>query len=246
VQKGILMLRLATMIGCFYLVTTSHLIAAPLLVDFNDRSGTQPTQAGYVGVTQDGATGIATDFGTLDLTLVGVAGTALDDRDRGALAAGQPLSDMLRDIVFISENVTTGTGDGVLDLVIDGLDAGTYKFVGYFHDRAVDHVSGDLAVSVDGGTSFTNVGDDVLHSFGVDPAVVGMGMFHFTANGTDSVVVRMTGQGGLFNITTGAFSDVDTALISGFELHQVPEPGSIACALLSLGMFATWRRRLCA
>src|SRR5690606_14991868 len=157
---------------------------------------------------------------------------------------GQPLSDLLRDIIFISENLTTGTGDGVLDPVIDGLDAGNYKFVAYCHERSDDHVAGDLAVSVDGGANFTHVDGDVLHSFGTDPPVVGMGMFTFAANGTDAVVVRMTGQGGLFNITSGAFTDQDTALISGFELHRIPEPGTLACASFALIGLCGWGRRL--
>jgi hypothetical protein len=236
------MSRLLSLAGCVCLLLATPLSAAPLLVDVNDRTAAPSTPAGYVGVTQNGATGVATDFGTLDLSFVGVAGSAVDDRDRGALAAGQPLSDMLRDIVFISENLTTGTGDGTLDLVIDGLDAGTYKFVGYFHDNNVNHVSGDVAVSTDGGANFTNVLDDVLYSFGTDPQVVGMGMFHFATDGTDQVVVRLTGQGGLFNITTGAFTDQDTALISGFELHQIPEPATWAAMALAFGLAWAGRR----
>jgi hypothetical protein len=243
VQKGLFMSRyLSLAVGACLLLAT-QLSAAPLLVDINDRTGAPSTQAGFVGVNQTGATGIVTDFGTLDLSFVGVAGTALDDRDRGALVAGQPLSDMLRDIVFISENLTTATGDGILDLVIDGLDAGNYKFVGYFHDNNVNHVAGDVAVSTDGGVTFTNKLDDVLYSFGTDPQVVGMGMFQFAANGNDPVVVRLTGQGGLFNITSGAFTDQDTALLSGFELHQVPEPGTLVGMVLSLGLVAAWRLR---
>lgn len=241
------MLRLSLFVGCICFLSAAPLTAAPLLVDFNARSGAQATQAGFIGVNLTGATGVNTDFGTLDLSLVGVAGILIDDRDRGELnEAGvvHPLSDLLRDIIFISENLTTPSGDGILDLVIGGLEEGTYKFVGYFHDKNVDHVAGDVAVSTDGGTSFTDVLDEVLYSYGSAPPTVGMGTFHFTANGVDDVVVRLTGQGGLYNITTGAFTNQDTALIAGFELHQVPEPGTLACVALMLGVAGGCRRRL--
>ncbi|MCO6044678.1 PEP-CTERM sorting domain-containing protein [Aeoliella sp. ICT_H6.2] len=222
------------------LILSGYAHAASLLVDVNDRNASSPTQAGYLALTQDGVTGISTDFGMLDLTLTGTVGAALDDRDRGALDASQPLSDLLRDFVFISQQLdsSTGdpiTGDGQIELTISGLDAGYYEFKGYFHDRSVDHVSGDIAVSTDGGGTFDEEIDDGLYSYGNDPLEVGMASFNFTATGTDPVVVRFTGQEGLFFISgsqAGNFLDQDSALISGFEIHQVPEPSTVALLLL--------------
>ncbi|WP_425401009.1 PEP-CTERM sorting domain-containing protein [Aeoliella sp.] len=187
--------------------------------------------------------GLVTDLGVLDISFTGVVGSVLDDRDRGALAATQPLSDLLRDFAFISEDLNAPIpADGVMDITIEGLDAGDYEFKGYFHDRSVDHVSGDVAVSTDGGGTFAQVVDNGLYSFDTDPPVIGTASFYFTSNGVDPVVVKLTGQEGFFFLS-GTFRDQDTALISGFEITQVPEPGTLALALLASAAFvARWRR----
>ena len=205
--------------------------AASLLVDINDRSGTQPLQAGYVGVTLNGTgvTPIASDIGTIGLTFTSVAGGALDDRDRGALDASQPLSDLLRDIMFVSGG--TGSGiDGTFDMTVSGLIAGAYSFKAYMHDNVVNQIAADVLVSVDGGANFSMGADDALNSTTTNPPVVGTASFNFVADGTNDVVFRMIGQG-----DTGApFEGNETVVLSGFEITAVPEPAS--WFLLSIGV----------
>ena len=225
-----------------FLITVTSSYAGPLLVDINERTsvvnppggaGPSPTQSGWTGMTLTGATGISTDFGTVDVSFVPIVGNALvlDDRDRGQLGGGaHPLSDLLREVVYITANPDT-VGNGTLDVVVSGLNAGQYSFTGYFHDNVVDHIAMDVELSVDGGNSFLQVVDDALASTTTTPATIGSATFPFTANGTDAVHFRIIGQGGTTNFATS-----ETAILNGFEVHAVPEPTSLLLAGLGIAV----------
>lgn len=216
--------------------------AAMLRVDFNDNDAVanppgapapSPTQSGWLGVTQTGATGVATSFGTLDISVVPIVGSSspvIDDRDRGQLSSGShPLSNLLRDLLFITANPSSTYGNGTLDVVLSGLVAGQYTFTGYFHDNSVNHYLVDLAVSTDGGSTYSLMVDDALASTTTNPTTVGSGSFQFTADGTNTVRIRVIGQGATSNPTTA-----EAAIINGFELDSIPVPEPTMLAFLTL------------
>ena len=235
-------LSLSVSLVLLLLSATSY--AAPIRFDANDNDAVanppgnpppSPTQSGWIGLTQTGLTGVASDFGTLDVSFVGIIAdvNGVNDRDRGRLDSGNhPLSDLLRDLIFVSANSTT-QGDGTMDLVVSGLAAGHYKSTGYFHDNSVNHNLMDVAVSVDGGANFTLKIDDAATSTTTTPASVGTGTLYFTANGTDAVYFRLIGEGG-----TVGFATTETAILSGFEI-DVPEPSSILLAVMSVALLCS-------
>jgi hypothetical protein len=247
--KGSIMTRRIAVGTLVLLVAATSSNAAPLMVDINERtsvanppggSGPSPTQSGWTGMTLTGATGIATDFGTVDVSFVPIVGTSLvlDDRDRGQVGGGlHPLTDLLREVMFITGNPAI-QGNGTLDIVVSGLDAGAYAFTGYFHDNAVNHIAIDVELSVDGGGSYASVVDDALASTGTSPATIGSATFAFNASGIDPVHFRIIGQGGTINFPTS-----ETAILNGFEIHLVPEPMSLMLVGMGMTAFAVAVRR---
>lgn len=204
--------------------------AAPALFDANDNDAVanppggpqpSPTQAGWTGITQTGLTGVATSFGTLDVSIVRVLGDpATDDRDRGQLVGGtHPLSNVLRDFISIGGAPAT-TGAGTLDIVVSGMNSGNYLFGVFIHDNTVNHLLEDIELSVNSGASFTLEVDDTFVSTGTNPSKVGTASFEFAANGTDSVHFRMIAQGG-----TIGFPTLDNAHFNGFVIEPITELG---------------------
>lgn len=203
---------------------TAYLLAgtalADLRVDINDRtSNTEPnTQASFTAVTQEGLTGIATDIGTIDISLTNVPPSSnLDDRNRGtsSVSSSHPMSALLRDLIFTQQNLPDR---GTMDVTIANLNAGDYLLTVYSHDASVDHVSEDLELSTDGGSTFGIDVQDVLVSTGSNPAPFGHASIPFTATGSD-VVLRITGDGG-----TVGFSN-ELAILNGFVIEPFTEYG---------------------
>ena len=224
-MKGPIMARQFGGVALLLLLVAATTTAAPFLVDINERTtvvsppggaGPSPTQSGWVGMTLTGATGVSSDFGTLDISFVPIVGASLvlDDRDRGQLGGGAyPLSDLLREVVYITGNPAI-QGNGTFDVVVSGLNSGQYLFNGYFHDNSVNHIAMDVELSVDSGGSFVQVVDDALASTGTNPVTVGHAFFPFTANGSDTVQFRIIGQGG-----TVGFPTSETAILNGFTIE---------------------------
>src|SRR5690606_8934570 len=133
--------------------------------------------------------GIITNSGTIDVAFSGMHASN-PDRDRGALDATQPLGDLARDFIFgpITEAAS-------LDVTVTGLDAGSYRFYGYIHDNSLYQGLMDVEYSVNGGNSFMLGADDVVSTFGTNPAQIGTGRFDFEANGSDSVVFSVAYDG---------------------------------------------------
>lgn len=160
---------------------------AALRVDFNDNdSGPILTQAGFTAVTQDGGTFVS-NVGTGGNVMIAISSDGtIDDRDRGALVggAGLPLSDLLRDFIFSSQTNAT-----YLDITLSTLQAGTYTFIGFFHDSTVVHDPFDLSVNT--GAGFVCTVDEGTCSTGTSPNPVGKGSFTFTADGANPVTIRI-------------------------------------------------------
>lgn len=201
-----------------------------LFVDFNDNdneqsgndAGVSYTQAGYVSVTQAGATGIVSQVGTVNVS-TNASATINPDRDRGALSSAVTESDLLRDFLF--NQVSS------LDITVSGLNAGVYEFTGYFHDRTVNqNASVDVLVSTDGGANFVNGVLGVVYSTGSNPDPFSTGSFDLTVNGGNDVVFRIVGSGA-------------NNLINGFDLIAIPTPNALLAGVGMMGVMLLRRRR---
>lgn len=100
-----------------------------LAIDFNDRSNSNVTQAGYEPFVAEGTTAI--EFGDTtrtisghDVTLIDVGGLGYDDRLRNAVinVGGLTQADLMNDFIFSREI------DGIsgLDLLVEGMTPGAY------------------------------------------------------------------------------------------------------------------------
>jgi PEP-CTERM motif len=207
------MIRLL-LIGSTIGMAAASSVWGALYVDINDVSATGPafTQTGFVEVTRTGTSGLLTDIGTLDIGFSPFVGTTIDDRDRGALNASQPLGQLLRDVMFLNATLPL---QGTLDTTISGLNAGTYLFTGYYHDSNVNHASGDIQISVDSGSTFPIEQQDALFSTTTNPTEIGRSSLAFTVSGGNSVVYRIIGTGG----TPGTTFTSETALLNGFVIE---------------------------
>lgn len=127
-------------------------------------------------------------------------------RDRGALAAGHPQNELLRDFVFASRN----EGASYLEFRLIDLPAGNYTLTGYFHDASFLAEPDPIAMQLLINSTFEQVATAQV-STGVAPPTVGMTSFEFGSDGIDDVVVRVVNL------------DEDGAhLFSGFTVAPIP------------------------
>jgi len=151
-----------------------------------------PVQASYVAVDAKAASdGSPVIVGGVGISLASggteTGSTGLSGRDRRALDASQPLSDLARDFAF-------AWGEHLV-LTLDGLGAGVYEWTGYFHDVSNDQDQAgqaELSVSVDGGTTFPYGPESFLHSTGTNPLEIATKSIAFTTNGASPVVVKIS------------------------------------------------------
>jgi hypothetical protein len=190
-------------------------VEGALKIDINDIAALTQTQAGFtVADKTNGALNVVSDIGTVNISFSPVVGITIDDRDRGAMNPAQPLAALLRDFIFINGTLPA---QGTIATTISGINSGTYLFTGYFHDSSVNHGSGDLQISVDGGGTFPNEFQDALYSTGTNPVEVGRASLPFTATSGIDVVVRVLGDGG--NPGNPA-ATTETAVFSGFVIES--------------------------
>ncbi len=160
-----------------------------VFVDLSAVQGPAPVQAGYVGVDGlDAADGTPVVVSGLDISLSSggteSGGTGINGRDRGALAAGQALSDLARDFAF-------AWGEDLL-LTIGGLEAGIYEWTGYLHDIDRDQGVATISLSTDGGSSYAYGPTPASHSTTDDPERIETHRIRFYTDGAADVVVRIS------------------------------------------------------
>lgn len=160
-----------------------------VFVDFASGGASSTVQAGYTGVDgQDAADGTPVSVGGIDVALASEGtetnGTGIDHRDRGALAAGQALSDLSRDFAF-------AWGEDLV-LTLGNLPAGLYQWTGYFHDSDRDQGVAVLTVSTDGGATTLDEPDPFSHSTTDDPERIETQRLRFYADGSADVVIRIS------------------------------------------------------
>jgi hypothetical protein len=201
-------------------------------IDFFDSSqGVSPVQSGFQAVdAADASDGSPVNIGIASVSLasggVEVGGTGVSGRDRGPLDPGQSESDLARDFAF-------AFGEDLL-LTIDGLEATSYVFTGFFHDSTVDQGAAEFSVSVDGGLTYTvgPIGFD--NSTGTDPTAVSYANTVITPNGVDPVVVKISNP----DLPAPSVRPI----LDGFVLY-VPEPSGMLGLISGIGLLAALRRR---
>lgn len=182
---------------------------------YHSSQGVSPVQAGYVGANAaDAADGSPISIGGLTLALASAGtesppGGGVNGRDRGALDASQPLSDLARDFAF-------AFGEELV-MTIGGVAKGTYLFTGYFHDSTVDQGDADVSLSVDGGSTFPYGPTTVASSTTTNPPEIA----------TLSVLVQVTGEGSV--VVKIANPDLPTPtvrpILDGFDLVLLQSDG---------------------
>lgn len=210
---------------------------------------------------------------SIDRTNQDAAGNVIDGFDaswapNGTLVADAGDLNLVTD--FIGIDTRTGSGgngnwDGTtgtptyMDLTIGGLAAGEYLWTSYHHDT--EHVHGffQIELSLDGGGSFTNLGQNFYMTDGAaggntDSATDGSpfgpqgglfadalpstATFGITANGADDVVVRFAPLSG--SISNAVHNQIWG--INGFKLDVIPEPTTALLSLFGLGLIFRRRR----
>lgn len=197
--------------------------AAVVAFDFDNGAG-GPTQTGFLGLTTAGGTFASTSGagGTVTLSLASNGG--ITSRDRGALDASQPLSDIGRDFVFGNRNA----GATFLDVTVADLAPGAYTVTSFHHDRNGSSAF-DIDVDVNTGGGFMD-GATVSRSFGVNPAGgVASGSFDINATGSD-VTLRLVAStnGHLINALTIVPTDIQPLNVDiGLNGHDI-QPGFVS------------------
>ncbi|WP_292991329.1 PEP-CTERM sorting domain-containing protein [Nitrosomonas sp.] len=177
--------------------------------------------AGYVGGSIDTGSGI--------MVTLASSGSVYRLVDRGG-------DNFLRDY---------GSIDGALnkaqDVVLSGLTFVSGTFTASLDDLGNQFGVIDVQLSVDGGTSFTNVLDDVTYGSTDNGYTV-----NFTSNGNDDVIIRYTAGGNVFGNTTGTTDNIRRnrlVAFNGFDLTANPVSEPSSTALLGLGGLALFLRR---
>jgi hypothetical protein len=200
-----------------------ELAADPILrVDFGQTPGTgrddlqfgfQPFNAASSdaafadGVYRDYASPIGAD-GTVRVRVEG-SGDTLMVRDRGDVVG--PLGDVAEDFIF---------NGGALDLVLEGLAAGTYAVTSYHHDATLSQATFDVLVTDALGT-LRPAASGMSHTTGSLGAPA-LATFLATSDGAGDVLIR-------YNKLSG-----NGIALNGFSVALlVPEPASMV--LLALG-----------
>ena len=149
----------------------------------------------------------------------------LSGRDRGPLAPGAPWSALVRDFAF-------AWGEDLL-VTIEGLEADSYVFTGFFHDSVVDQGEAELSASVDGGATFSVGPEYFIHSTGTDPDELGIASLVLESNGVDPLVVKISNP----DLPAPSVRPI----LNGFVVYA-PEPSFWLSLVSGIGLLAAVRR----
>ena len=219
--------------------------ASQLSVDFSPNTST--VAAGYAGFifSNNSAPGTRTylsgstgytgsmDTGTgIGVTLASVSGSsAFRMIDRG----GTNL--LLRDFAGL-DGINLGQ-----DLKFAGLVAGSYSLTIPLTDTNNQQGVVDVQLSTNGGTSFSNVHDNLAYGLNLGRSAV----LKFKADGINDVIARFWTGGNQFGVTGQTGNSVNINRIftmNGFVLTRVPEPSlSILGTVLVLGFLPILKKK---
>ncbi|MEE2734557.1 MAG: choice-of-anchor J domain-containing protein [Verrucomicrobiota bacterium] len=259
-------MKLRILLAAQVALATGTLSSQDLLVDFNStsQSGGPHPQAGYQAynaaheVPADFVTRSFPAFGTsIDITPAWPNTTdnrvqQMIDRGDGNDANWNNASsdlDLITDFLGIDTrpgNGGNGNWDGdaggtptYMTLTLGGLPAGTYGWTSFHHDTEHVHTNFEIELSLDGGTSYTSLGQEFYMSDSTpggnpDSATDGAGgtrtgpdastlnstaTFQIDANGTDDVVLRFAPLSGVL----GSAVHNQIWAINGFQLSATDD-----------------------
>jgi hypothetical protein len=135
------------------------------------------------------------------------------------------------------------------ELRFSGLVAGAYSLTIPLTDLSNQTGVVDVQLSVNGGTSFSNISDNLPYGLNLGRTA----QVNFNANGLNNVIVRFGVGGNIFGVTGGTSTDGIARnrifTVNGFELTgpTVPEPRNLSgiLAVLGLGCVVLLRDQKC-
>jgi len=244
--------------AAFVLLVFAGTASAQTVIDFNssDQAPINATEAGFTGVARSSDKNsvsqpveivLNASFGNGNFTadggsIVGVNGeylatvrelaggiTGIESRSRTDNAFQTP--DLVRDYFKADQS-----GSNPIFLEFDGLEAGQYNITTWhtgvtFYDGSTTEI-----FVTDVNRSGVSIGSTTQNGQfgggGSGPTNIASLNFDFEANGNDTVSLRINTAG-------------NPSLINGYELTQIPEPGSFALTggVLALGAVMLRRRR---
>lgn len=150
---------------------------------------------------------------------------------------GTSFDDLIEDAV-VTRDSADSSKTGNMQLTLSGLAAGTYNFVSYHNDNTNTSgfangqtMTAFLGAANMGSTVLVNLGSDGESNTNTDADISSIA-FQITSDGSTPIVIDYTSS------LNGAD---EWAVLAGFTVSDVPEPGSLA--LLTLGGLALLRRR---
>lgn len=187
---------------------------------YTNWAGTDSSTTGPTALTAGGLT-----FTLVDFKSMSPFGSRYRVIDRVAnigtyTTNGGNLPNMIQEWWGAASNTSSSSEVAYLTFNIAGLAAGDYTWTSWHRDVAGQTGTIDFDISTNGGSTFTQVSGfsafDIID--GTSNTSANPATFSFTANGTDSVQIRLTNN----------WSSVGTetwVVINGFSVESVPEPG---------------------
>lgn len=200
---------------------------------YTNWAGTDSATTGPTALTEGGLTFTLVDFASMN-----PFGSKYRVIDRGVSAYSGDLPNMVQEWWGAASNGSNSGQVGFLTFNIAGLAAGDYTWTSWHRDVAGQTGTIDFDISTNGGSTFTQVSGfsafDIID--GTSNTSANPATFSFTANGTDSVQMRLTNNWTSDGTRTWV-------VVNGFSVESVPEPRIAGLVGLSSILLLLRRRR---
>jgi hypothetical protein len=221
-------IHLLLLVSCTLLACATIPVSALPIVAVNlSQTEASPDETGFTNwLAADNSGPVSTTINSIGISVRGnlsdVAANGFRSVDRTASYNGT-LAKLTE--TWWAARAGTSIQGGVFTITISGLLAGSYDWTSWHHDHSDQKGIMTIAVSVNGGTSFTDqlIGFAVVN--GNSASAPNPATFRFTANGSQDVVIRFT------NTASGGTPPNSGTLtvVNGFQIESIPQ-GSITYA----------------